>query len=252
MSDLVTTRAIVIRHTPQTETSRIIHWVTEDHGKLTTLAKGALRPRNSMLGQFDQFYLCELIYYRRDKDTVYVTRDISCLDPRPRLRSDWRAALAAGYLTDLTARIMPHHEPAQDLFHLLDEGLRELNDRGWHPPSLLLYELRLLDCLGLTPKLDRCAACARPFETGHQADFSSRRGGMICDRCREPDQAHAVAADILAIMAHWQRSPDWNAVRTACCSAPQLDAIRHLNGDFLRYHLDIRASVRDATLNLLR
>ena len=49
VSDLVTTRAIVIRHTPQTETSRIIHWVTEDHGKLTTLAKGALRPRNSML-----------------------------------------------------------------------------------------------------------------------------------------------------------------------------------------------------------
>lgn len=251
MSDLVKTRALVIRHAPHTESSRIIHWITEDHGRLTTLAKGAMRPRNNMLGQFDQFYTCELIYYARDKDTVFITREITALDPRPRFRTDWRAALAAQYLVDLTARTMPKHEPAPELFRLLEDGLNELNQRGWHAPGLFFYELRLLESLGLHPKIDRCAACNQPFATGHRAEFSSGRGGMVCDRCEKDGHGHAAGADILAILAHWQRGRDWQVARSARCTAPQLATIRTLNGDFLRYHLDIRATARDATLNLL-
>lgn len=251
MSELVKTRAVVIRHAPHTESSRIIHWITRSHGRLTTLAKGALRPRNAMLGQFDQFYSCELIYYAREKDMVFITREITALATRPRFRTDWRASLAAQYLADLTDRIMPRHEPAPELFDLLEQGLDEFNARGWHPPSLYFHELRLLETLGLHPKLDRCAVCNQPFASGHRAFFSARRGGMVCSSCPRDGEGHAAGADILAILAHWQRGRDWQVARTARCTPAQLATIRVLTGDFLHYHLDLPPAARDATLNLL-
>lgn len=251
MSHLTKTRAIAIRHQPHTETSRIIQWVTEDHGKLTTLAKGALRPRNDMLGQVDQLYTCELIYYARDRDTLFITHSIHALQTRSRLRADWRAALAGLYLTDLTARIMPEREPAPELFYLLEQMLDELQQRGWHPPTLFCYELRLLELLGLPPKLDRCVSCNQPFATGHHAAFAAKLGGMMCERCRTHEATHEAGADILAILAHWQRGRDWSTPRTARCSAAQLATIRTLTGDFLQYHLDVTGAARDNTLRML-
>lgn len=251
MSTIIKTRGIVIRHAPHTESSRIIQWLTEDRGKLVTLAKGALRPRNEMLGQADQLYTCEVIYYGKERDAVFITRTLSALKPRPRFRSDWRACMAAQYIADLTARAMPEHEPAPELFTLLDEALDELNERGWNPPGVFYYELRLLELLGLHPKIERCASCNQLFGSGHRATFSTSRGGMICDNCQSESGAHAASADILSILGHWQRGRDWTVARTAKCTPVQLGIIRTINGDFLRYHLDIHTHARDHTLNLL-
>ncbi|HMP97629.1 MAG TPA: DNA repair protein RecO [Kiritimatiellia bacterium] len=251
MSRLTKTRAIVVRHAPLTESSRVIQWVTEDHGKLVTLAKGAMRPRHGMLGQFDHLYTCELLYYAREADAVYITREIAPITLRTRFRQDWRAALAGAYLADLTARVMPQHEPAPELFRLMESGLDELQERGWYAPMLFLYELRLLDRLGLTPKLDRCAACDQAFKPSRRAAFSSRRGGMICDACKGEPSDHAVGADVPAMMAFWRKSPDWTVVRASRPTAAQLAAVRTLNGDFLGYHLDLRAGARERTLDLL-
>lgn len=251
VSTLTKTRAIAIRLAPYSETSRIIQWVTEDHGKLATIAKGAMKPRSEMLGQFDLLYTCELVYYAKERDAVYVTRSCSPLETRPGFRTDWRAAMSAIYLADLTARVVPGHEPAPELFHLLESALNELHTRGWSVPVLFHYELRLLSLLGLAPRLDRCAICDKPFETGHRAFFSPQRGGMVCDRCDQSGNGHRASADVLSILNHWQRSSGWNTARTARCSDTQTTAIRKLLGDFLSFHLDLKTSARDIALNLL-
>lgn len=251
MSNLTKTRGIVIRHAPFSETSRIIQWITEDHGKLATIAKGAMRPRNSLLGQFDQFYTCELIYYGKDREGVFVTRECSALKPRVELRSNWRAATAAGYLSGLTSRVMPGHEPASELYRLLDEALDETAARGASIPLLFLFELRLLAALGLAPKLDRCATCGNIFQTGSTADFSSQRGGMICDNCARPGEGHRSGADILAILTHWQKSGGWKIARAARCSEHQIASIRRLLGEFLTFHLELNAHMRDTALDML-
>lgn len=251
MSTLTKTRGIVIRLAPFSETSRILQWVTEDHGKIATIAKGAMRPRSELLGQFDLLYTCELIYYAKDKDTVYITRECTPLQTRPGFRTNWKASFAAGYLADLTARVMPGHEPSPELFKLLEEVLDELHLRGWSPPLLFLYELRLLAALGLAPRLDRCASCDKTFGTGHCAFFSPQRGGMICDDCDQSGVGHRAGADILAILNHWQRSHGWNVARAARCTEPQNNSIRKLLGDFLEFHLELRSSTRDITLNML-
>lgn len=250
MSRLLKTRGIVIRHSPYSETSRIVQWITEDHGRLVTIAKGAMRPRSSLLGQFDSLYTCELIFYAHEREAVYVTREIATLHARPRLRTDWRAALAGAYLADLVARVVPRHESVPELFALLEQALDEFHDRGWHAPTLFLAELRLLHQLGLAPRLDACAVCDRRFAAGEPAAFSSRRGGMTCPSCPASPDDHRVGADVLAMLRFWQNASGWNTARTARCSPAQLATIQTLLGDFLAYHLDIAGLARARTLHL--
>ena len=48
--------AIVLRCRPVTESSLVVTWFTRELGKLTTLAKGARRPKSPLRGKIDLFF----------------------------------------------------------------------------------------------------------------------------------------------------------------------------------------------------
>ncbi len=248
MSSLAKTRGILLRHSAYSETSRVLHWFTEDFGRISTVAKGALRPRNPLLGQCDHLYTCEVVFYAHERETAYVTREVTPLAVRPRLRTDWRAALGGLYLADLAARATPPHVAAPEVFRLLDEALEVLAGHGWRAPVPLLFELRLLTLLGLAPQLDQCAACDRELNAGESARFEAKQGGLVCPRCASAGSHDVMAPDVLAILRHWQRSEGWTLARTARCQPQQLSAMADALGLFIAYHLDVLPIGRAATL----
>ena len=63
--------AIVLRVAPVSNTSRMVQWFTPAYGKITTLIKGAQRPKSAFLGQFDLFYSCELLFYARERNHIH-------------------------------------------------------------------------------------------------------------------------------------------------------------------------------------
>jgi recombinational DNA repair protein (RecF pathway) len=52
---LDTTPAILLRKMKLTETSLIVTWLTEHHGKLKTVAKGARQAKSRFAGRLDLF-----------------------------------------------------------------------------------------------------------------------------------------------------------------------------------------------------
>jgi DNA repair protein RecO (recombination protein O) len=239
---------------PHSETSRIIQWITEDHGRCTTIAKGALRPRNALLGQIDLFYTCEIVYYARPHDHggVAILREAAPLHTRPRFRTDWRAAAAAGYAMHILVRILPDHDPAPRLYHLLASLLNEWNERGWYAPALFAHELRLLQQLGLTPRLEQCAGCGTPISPASPPVFSIARGGLVCPHCRPPgDDTRQPGADVVAMLRHWQNAEGWNSIRATRATPRQLQNAGTLLGDFLAHHLDVHPAARETVLNRL-
>jgi DNA repair protein RecO (recombination protein O) len=46
---------IILRRLPYSETSYILSWLTERHGLIRTLAKGAARPKQPLYGKTDLF-----------------------------------------------------------------------------------------------------------------------------------------------------------------------------------------------------
>ena len=74
--------AIALRMHPFGNTSRIVVWLTQTHGKLATLVKGSQRDRSGFLGQYDLFYTCEILFYAREQRNLHVLKECAPLDVR--------------------------------------------------------------------------------------------------------------------------------------------------------------------------
>ena len=60
-----TTAAIVLRHRPYGESDKIVSFLTEDFGKLTGIAKGAMRSRQRFVNSLEPFSLVNLRFHDR-------------------------------------------------------------------------------------------------------------------------------------------------------------------------------------------
>ena len=248
------TEALALRVSPFSNTSHVVTWLTPQHGKLTTVVKGACRPKSPFLGQYDLFYTCELLFYVRDRNGLHIARECTPIAPRACLRSDWRGAAGASYLCDLLARVSVtgHSDPA--LYALSNKGLDALCEG--HDKEAILYwiELQLLDALGMAPRLRHCAACGEGVAEETPPRFWQDRGGILCTRCaadRPKQTGMPLPPDVLAILRHWQQARSPRSARNTKCTDKQRVAFRDILGTFMDYHLDTMPTSRRMALEIV-
>jgi len=144
------TAAIVIRLTRLTETSLIVHWFTEAHGLVKTVAKGARRPKSPFAGQLDLFFGGEITVSRARRGELHSLREVVIRQWREGLRRNYTSTLLAAYCCQLLeAAVEPEH-PDPGLHDLLKRALDHLDAA---PPSLRAlrhFESELARLLGIT------------------------------------------------------------------------------------------------------
>ncbi len=249
------THAIVLRYYPVANTSRVVSWFTRDAGRISTLIKGALRPRSPFLGQYDLFYTCELLYYTRNTRNLHIARECAPLKWRPEFRQNWKASACASYFADLYFRLSPPGAHHAGLFDLLDQAMDALHNGDGAESMLYWFELRLLDHLGLSPRLQQCLNCRRSFESVRSgAHFAHRRGGILCASCarKDPEAAPPIPPDVLSILLNWQSSETPQACRSTRCTPAQLAVMEKLLLPFLEHHLNLSPKSRPLALKVLR
>jgi DNA repair protein RecO (recombination protein O) len=274
---IIKTQAIVLRMIPFSETSRVVLWLTRDHGKIATIIKGAHRRRSPFVGQVDLFYTCELLVYLRLFRGLHIVKECSPLKPRTPLRSRWRATACASYFTDLVARISPLYAPHPELFRLLDMALDYFADQSALELGLFWFELKLMKVMGLSPQLKECLLCHHPlkeanafsegpgtrsvhrektYETRVASVFSCVRGGVLCKTCAPSSRLEEVGIpitpDILGMLRFWQSSRSWHSAQSAACTPRQARELERILGLFMQYHLEIGNPARATALSILR
>lgn len=127
------TEAIVIRLTRLTDSSLIVHWFTQDHGLVKTVAKGARRVKSPFSGQLDLFFGGEITFNQARLGELHHLREVAIRDWREGLRLNYETTLLAAYCCQLIeSAVEPEHsEPG--FYDLLK---RALNHLGVAPPSL--------------------------------------------------------------------------------------------------------------------
>lgn len=143
------TPGIVLRVRPLTETSLIVHWLTEHCGRLATVAKGARRPRSPFRGKLDLFYEAELSFQRSRRSDLHLLREVVVRDLHPALRTDLARLRAAAYAVQLLELATEPEAPVPELYALLRDLLHA--DAVPPAPLVLAFEWRLLGLLGLQP-----------------------------------------------------------------------------------------------------
>lgn len=142
-------RGTLIRRSPLTETSLIVHWCTHENGIVKTVAKGARRPKSPFAGKLDLFYLCEIEVHPAKKGDLHILKELKLERPRLGLRKNYLQTLAASYFVKLVDRVSEPETPLPEIADLLDRGLNflEENDADWR--AVNHFEKQLAQFLGV-------------------------------------------------------------------------------------------------------
>lgn len=152
-------RGTLIRRSPLTETSLIVHWCTHENGIVKTVAKGARRPKSTFAGKLDLFFLCEVEIHPAKSGDLHILKDLTIERARLGLRKNYLQTLVASYFVKLVDRVSELETPLPEIADLLDRGLNYLeeNDADWR--AVLHFEKQLAALLGvIEPGIDpiRC------------------------------------------------------------------------------------------------
>ena len=175
----LTTRGLVLRETKYKEADKILTVLTEDAGKLTVSARGALRKGSQIaagcqLLTFSDFTLFE----NRGRWTV---NEAQSVEQFLGLRCDISLLALGTYFAELLEAVSDEDSPDPEILRL---GLNSLFALAgdYYPPEHIkaVFELRLMCLSGYLPQLEVCPECRNePLDPV----FSTRGGTILCKKC---------------------------------------------------------------------
>ena len=139
-----------MRRIKLTESSLIVTWFTEEHGKLKTVAKGARRPKSSFAGRLDLFYLAEITYSRSRQSELHGLREVIVKNSREGLRLQYARTQMAAYFVELVEMTTEFEQPVPEVYDLLRRALDFLDKNDPTRRAMLHFESELSRLLGVT------------------------------------------------------------------------------------------------------
>ncbi|MHC4929540.1 MAG: DNA repair protein RecO [Planctomycetota bacterium] len=181
--------AICLRAVNYSETSQVVTLFTR---KVAAMAKGSRRTKSSFDGPIEVFSFGEVMFIIKESGGQLAMLTEFGQQPRFRMLSQNLNALnAALFAVELTERFLEDHDPHPELFDKFQKFLETLQETDTESKILawlILYQLRLLEEIGLGPMLDACVNCSGDIDqyrmgTGHHTYFSSSHNGLLCPNC---------------------------------------------------------------------
>jgi DNA repair protein RecO (recombination protein O) len=145
---------IILRTRPLTETSLIAQWLTLEHGRIATVAKGARRAKSPYTGKLDLYYGAEFSFQRARRSSLHTLREVKLTETRPFLRTEFIALEMAARAGRRIERATEEDTPLPEVYALFREFLDELAKPPLDGVIVIAFEIRLLEILGLAPELE--------------------------------------------------------------------------------------------------
>lgn len=174
---------IVVRTYKLGEADRIVVLMTEHHGEVRAVAKGARRTKSRFGARMEPptHVAVQLYRGRGELDTVAQAETV---DHFRALRDDLISLGRALTMVEATDQVALEGEPNPALYRLLLGALRTL---AANPSPLVVagFLWKLLALEGVAPVLDRCVVCGA---TEALVAFDLAEGGVVCrdDRRGQP------------------------------------------------------------------
>jgi DNA repair protein RecO (recombination protein O) len=222
------------------EADRVVTLMTEAHGRVAALARGARRPTGqrrfgAALGLFG---LGQATLKMRTTSELWVLEEFAAERGFSGIGLDVLKVGHAGYVCEVLSGLAPPHQVEPALFDLGLEVLRLLDAEPPSAERLRVFELGALEAVGLRPVVELCVACeGADFEVQRDVGIDLVRGGIVCARCLDEGiPARALPAAVRLALVALQRSSLADA--PALHLAPRLNAAcRQLLEQLLEGHL---------------
>ena len=150
-----TATGLILRTRPLTETSLIVRWLTSGAGIVTTVAKGARRPKSPFRGQLDLFYIADFSFVRSRRADLHTLSEVKLIATHAGLRRELEDLEQASYCAKLVEQATEAETPLPGLFERFTAMLDQMPFQPAQPQTVFAFEMKLLADLGLQPDLDQ-------------------------------------------------------------------------------------------------
>lgn len=247
---ILKTRALILKVIHFGDSSSVVHFYTEKHGKVAAIAKGARRLKSPFRGYLEPFACLEIIYYNKP------TRDIQTLSKIEKLQifggdtTDWQFTIYGSVVLETLDKLTTH-QPDEAVFQL---AVATLNYMSEHPnllrSALVKFLLQLAELAGYRIDLWSCAICHRAVE---QSFFDEARALLLCADCSHPlPKRLPLDSSELQFLRHLQNS-DWKTTLPAAPHFQENAFLEQMLVHYLIYHHDINAHLKslDILINMI-
>ncbi len=194
---LTTDHGICIRAVDYSETSQVVTFFAKQTGKLTVIAKGTKRQKSSFGGPVEIFSYGSIVFSDSGHEklaTLVEFEPIAGVANYPVLSADIYALNCCLFAAELVNVLIKDYDPHPGLFDSLlafikDTSQNRIPDdrRGIILTHLILFQLMLLNEIGLCPVFDYCVNCRNRFDVRWQeVYFSNNAKGLVCRDCQGP------------------------------------------------------------------
>lgn len=182
------TAAVVLRRVDFRETSVLVTFYTKGFGKIKGLLRGVRSSRGQMAGgALEPFSLDHVVFYERRTGDIYTVSQCDLIDYFPAIRSSLEKMSFAFYIVELLDSVANVGDKNEDIFSLVTDSLKLMSDGASPRRVARIFEIRLLNHLGLMPAVSFCASCGGV--PGEGCRFSLKSGGLLCKKCLDHDRA---------------------------------------------------------------
>src|ERR687887_1256935 len=234
------TSAIVLRSWPFGESDKIVCFLTENHGKVTGIAKGAKRSKRRFMNSLEPFSSVTLRFQDRPHGnlTFIVAADLA--RSFKQLTASLEKIACASYMVEITGGLIGEREENPLVFQHLKDGLGYLDENDTSLKFLTIFELKLLRLTGYRPLLNECKRCGKDRFNNltNQWHFSPRDGGIFCEACsRWTTEILPLNAKALEVLAELQPETNIMSSRVVLPSSIVRE-IRSAVQRFIQFRMD--------------
>lgn len=229
---MFTTRAIVVNYTNYRDYDRMVTLVSPDKGVINAVARGCRRAKSPLMNATERFVSGEFVIYEaKERMTI---EQCSILESFYQLRVDYDRLVSGAYCLHALSQFAVPLSPCRDIFEITMKALAFLCYSKLPAPLVILaFELHVMNALGMTPLVDRCVICSKPF-TDQSGRFDARLGGAVCLTC--PCMGRPLSHGARRILLKTPKAP-FESVELLNGHQSWPEAARH-SREFFEYRLD--------------
>ncbi|MGX2950065.1 DNA repair protein RecO [Ursidibacter sp. B-7004-1] len=166
-------RGFVLHRREYSETSLLVDFFTENHGRITLLAKGARRSRSPLKAVLQPFTPLLLSWSGKgDLKTLTKAEPASLTLPM-----NTYSLYSGFYVNEILVRILENHTAYPELFQSYLQCITQLASRPDSLEAILrTFEFRMLQAVGYGVNFTHCAATGEPVDPKMTYQFYQNEG----------------------------------------------------------------------------
>ena len=188
---IIKTKGIILAQNNMSDNDKMVTILTPDWGKIGCSARGARRPKSTLMSGTQFLCFADFIIYKGASS--YNLNSAEPIEIFYNIRLDIDKLKYAVEVAKIANDVTEENEGSYRILQLvlntlymISESEKELNF------ILSIYKLRLLSLIGFRPIIERCASCGKSEDLNY---FSFMDNGLKCKNCKTQDKGAIELSD---------------------------------------------------------